>query len=39
MKNSDHSTVYSNILAVEAAMKTDSFVDVDVSEIIKEIKG
>ena len=39
MMNRDHSTVYSNILAVEAAMKTDSFVDVDVSEITKEIKG
>ncbi len=39
MMNRDHSTVYSNVTAVEAMMKTDSFIDVDIAEIIKEIKG
>jgi len=39
MLNRDHSTVHSNITAVEAALRSDSFLDADVSEIRKELRS
>lgn len=38
MMGRDHSTVHSNIQAVEQALRSDSFLNVDVDEILKEIR-